>query len=60
LDARCGYVTPILYNLSKSSAAPFRAITEGNNGFYHAGEGWNPCTGLGSPLVEQLIQSLRL
>lgn len=27
----------------------FRSITEGNNGAYSAGPGWDACTGLGSP-----------
>jgi kumamolisin len=59
LDARCGYITPLLYQLSKSSSRPLREITEGNNGFYQAGRGWNACTGLGSPMVERLIEVLR-
>jgi kumamolisin len=58
LDARCGYITPLLYELSKSGAKPLREITEGNNGFYNAGPGWNACTGLGSPMVKQLIEAL--
>jgi len=59
LKARCGYVTPLLYELSKSGAKPLREITEGNNGFYKAGPGWNACTGLGSPIVQRLIEALR-
>jgi kumamolisin len=59
LGARCGYITPLLYQLSKSGANPLREITEGNNGFYQAGPGWNACTGLGSPHVKQLIEVLR-
>jgi kumamolisin len=59
LDARCGYVTPLLYELSKSSTKPLRDITQGNNGFYEAGPGWDACTGLGSPMVERLIEALR-
>ncbi len=59
LGARCGYITPLLYQLSTSGARPLREITEGNNGFYHAGPGWNACTGLGSPYVKQFIEALR-
>jgi len=59
LSARCGYITPTLYHLSKGSAKPLREITEGNNGFYQAGRGWNACTGLGSPIVKQLLEALR-
>jgi kumamolisin len=58
LGTRCGYITPLLYELSKCSAKPLREITEGNNGFYNAGPGWNACTGLGSPMVERLIEAL--
>jgi len=60
LGARCGYITPMLYQLSKDAARPLREITEGNNGFYHAGRGWNACTGLGSPIVDRLIEALRV
>jgi kumamolisin len=59
LGARCGYITPLLYQLSTLGARPLREITEGNNGYYDAGQGWNACTGLGSPHVEQLIAALR-
>lgn len=59
LGARCGYITPLLYQLSTGAANPLREITEGNNGFYHAGRGWNACTGLGSPHVMKLIAALR-
>jgi len=31
-------------------------ITQGNNGSYSAGPGWDPCTGLGSPNGNQLSQ----
>jgi kumamolisin len=59
LNARCGFVTPTLYRLAKQGTTPFREITKGSNGFYEAGAGWNPCTGLGSPRVQRLIESLR-
>jgi kumamolisin len=59
LKARCGYITPLLYRLSKGSAKPLREITKGDNGFYQAGPGWNACTGLGSPIVNRLIEALR-
>ncbi len=60
LGARCGYITPLLYSLSSSGARVLREITRGNNGYYHAGPGWNACTGLGSPQVESLIEALRV
>jgi kumamolisin len=59
LGARCGYITPTLYGLAKSGVNPFRDITQGDNGFYKAGQGWNACTGLGSPKVGVLIEGLR-
>jgi kumamolisin len=59
LNARCGFITPLLYKLSESNPKPMREITKGNNGFYHAGPGWNACTGLGSPIGERLVEALR-
>jgi kumamolisin len=58
LGARCGYITPLLYQLAKNGDGPLRAITEGDNGFYKAGQGWNACTGLGSPEVDKLVAAL--
>jgi kumamolisin len=37
----------------------FHDITEGNNGSYKAGAGWDACTGLGSPNGEALLTALR-
>jgi kumamolisin len=59
LGERCGYITPLLYQLSRNGAGCMREITQGNNGFYQAGPGWNACTGLGSPKVERLIEAWR-
>jgi kumamolisin len=36
----------------------FRDITQGNNGAYKAGPGWDACTGLGSPNGEALLAAL--
>jgi kumamolisin len=36
----------------------FRDITQGNNGAYRAGPGWDPCTGLGSPNGAALLAAL--
>ena len=59
MGARCGYLTPLLYKLSKTDGnSPLREITIGDNGFYKAGPGWNPCTGLGSPIGDRLIDVL--
>jgi kumamolisin len=52
-----GYLNPLLYNqLAKSGA--LRDITVGNNGAYHAGPGWDPCTGCGVPDGTKLLQAL--
>jgi kumamolisin len=36
----------------------FRDITQGDNGAYRAGPGWDACTGLGSPDGEALLNAL--
>lgn len=43
---RLGFVTPALW---KNQSA-FHDITVGNNGFYDAGPGPDPCSGIGSPI----------
>jgi len=42
-----GFINPLLY---QNPNGDFNSITSGNNGAYSAGPGWNPCTGLGSPI----------
>lgn len=37
----------------------FRDITEGDNGAYQAGPGWDACTGLGVPKGNALLRSLQ-
>ncbi len=51
-----GFINPAIYAKSVSSA--FRDITEGNNGAFSAGPGWDACTGLGSPVAATLIPLL--
>jgi len=46
----------VLYQIG---SAAFRDITEGNNGDFQAGVGWDACTGLGSPNGEALLAALR-
>lgn len=43
-----GFINPKLY--ATPEAAAFHDITGGNNGAFQAGPGWDPCTGLGSPV----------
>src|SRR5262249_5128277 len=43
-----GFLNPMLYAPALAGSA-FHQITQGNNGAFSAGPGWNPCTGLGTP-----------
>jgi len=45
--APVGFINPIVYEQNIGPA--FHDITEGTNGAYEAGRGWDACTGLGSP-----------
>lgn len=49
-----GFVNPTLY----ASGADFHDITQGSNGAYAAGPGWDACTGLGSPNGVEVAQAL--
>ncbi len=52
-----GFLNPSLYQLPQTSA--FHDITQGNNGSYSAGQGWDACTGLGSPDGANLLAALK-
>jgi len=56
-----GLLQPALYaGVAAGVGQPgFRDITEGNNGGYQAGAGWDACTGLGVPDGEALLRVLR-
>ena len=54
-----GFLNPTLYQLTQASSAAFHDITQGNNGSYSAGQGWDACTGLGTPDGGQLLASLK-
>ncbi len=56
LNKPAGFLNPLLYTAPAN--ATFRDITQGNNGDYKAGTGWDPCTGLGSPNGQNLLQAL--
>jgi kumamolisin len=56
LNRRLGFISQSLY---PQDASDFRDITMGNNGAYSAAAGWDPCTGLGSPMGAQLLQALQ-
>jgi kumamolisin len=52
-----GYLNPSLYTQAVESAG-FHDITQGNNGSFSAGQGWDACTGLGSPDGANLMAAL--
>jgi len=56
LGKHVGLFSPLLY---ASRAKLFRDVTDGNNGRFPAGAGWNPCTGLGVPLGAAIEAALR-
>jgi kumamolisin len=56
LGSPIGYLNPVLYSTASPSA--FHDITQGSNGAYSAGPGWDPCTGLGSPDGSRLMTAL--
>jgi len=60
LNTHVGFINPLLY--AKASNA-FHDIKSGNNdtvgnGSYSAADGWDPCTGLGSPNGKKILSAL--
>ncbi len=53
-----GFLNPLLYGTLRGKGAT-RDITEGDNGGYRAGRGWDACTGWGSPVGTALLEALR-
>lgn len=55
-----GLLQPLIYAgvTAGAAAAGFNDITEGTNGAYQAGPGWDACTGLGSPSGTTLLTRL--
>ncbi len=53
-----GFINPTLYAAAGGGKSPFRDIVSGNNGAFSAGPGWDPCTGLGSPIGGRIIAAL--
>jgi kumamolisin len=56
LGAKVGFIQPAIYAAKAASA--FNDVTQGNNGGFSAGPGWDACTGLGSPIAGKLIPLL--
>jgi kumamolisin len=52
--APLGFVNPKLYQ----AAQAFNDITQGNNGGFQASQGWDACTGLGSPNGQKVAAAL--
>jgi len=54
---RFGLFQPLIYSgvSAGTAAAGFNDITQGNNGAYSAGPGWDATTGLGSPNGQALL-----
>ena len=59
-----GFANPIFYDKLVTIQSGietengFDDITQGNNGAYKAGRGWDACTGLGSPEGQKLLAAL--
>lgn len=51
-----GFINPTIY--AAGAKAAFRDITQGNNGSFSAGPGWDACTGLGSPVGTSIVKVL--
>ena len=49
-----GFINPAIYQ----HASAFYDITQGSNGHYSAGPGWDACTGLGSPNGASVLTAL--
>jgi kumamolisin len=56
LGTQVGFIQPAIYAAKAASA--FNDITQGNNGAFSAGPGWDACTGFGSPNASKLIPLL--
>lgn len=56
LGISAGLMTPLLY---ASAGTAFRDVTSGGNGYFNAGLGWDPCTGLGVPVGTGIEAALR-
>jgi kumamolisin len=55
LDTPLGDVYVAMYQIGSKA---FRDITQGNNGGYKADQGWDACTGWGSPDGKALLEAL--
>ncbi len=60
LGRTTGFLNPTLYQIYRSPqySNSFTDVTSGSNGQYTAATGWDPVTGLGTPLVSNLINAV--
>ncbi len=58
-----GFINPLLYKIAAEHKDAFHDITQGNNEKnapgYKAGQGYDACTGLGSPNGNNLLKALK-
>ena len=54
---QAGFVQPALYAAKNKTA--FRDTTVGDNGAFTAAQGWDACTGLGSPIAPRVISAIK-
>jgi len=61
LNRRLGLLQPALYGgvQPRTPVPGLRDVTQGTNGAYRAGPGWDACTGLGVPDGQALLDRLR-
>jgi kumamolisin len=57
LGKSIGFLNPLIY-AQAVEASGFNDVTQGDNGAFSAGVGWDPCTGLGSPDGAPLLAAL--
>ncbi len=67
LGQRVGFLNPILYALVAAEPDLLNDVTRGDNRYrpsdsacWKASEGWDPCTGWGTPRGEKLVSALRV
>ncbi len=58
LAAKVGFFNPLLYRTIGPNGV-LNDITQGNNGDFQAGPGWDACTGWGSPDGQKLLDALK-
>jgi len=57
LSTPVGFLNPLIYG-SLAGKGLFHDVTSGNNGAFSAGQGWDACTGWGSPVGAKILSAL--